>query len=174
MHSIWEGRGITSSPLDKSCLLAYTPCNKTKMLSLPVFAPLLHYAASNSLVSTLILLNDKFNKIYPPRVSCLKLLPLIQIPRRLWFMYWKTTGSMLLWALLRTWAYVDRSERNYSLGGKKCVKLFTAAFWSVPYLLHLEWELMVQLSKSQNYFTLSLWITQLCFFSSVSFFSTGF
>lgn len=38
------------------------------MLSLLPFAPLLHCTANDLLVSTLALVNDKFNKIYPAHV----------------------------------------------------------------------------------------------------------
>lgn len=68
LYSICEWSWITSSPVEKSCLLAYTFCHKSKMLSLLAFALLLHYTANDLPVSTLILVNDKFNKIYPAYV----------------------------------------------------------------------------------------------------------
>lgn len=68
LHSISESSWITSSPVDKSYSLAYTSCHKSKMLSLLGFALLLHYTANDLLVSTPILVNDEFNKIYPAYV----------------------------------------------------------------------------------------------------------
>ena len=121
---ICERRRITSSPVDKSCLLAYTRCSKSKMLSLPVFGPLLRCAANNLFVPAPMLLNDKFNKIYPPPVSCRKLLPLIQLLRGLWFTYWKTTGSALSGGLPRTWAYAYLMKEIILWGKKVCRTIY--------------------------------------------------
>lgn len=124
-YSICDWSCITSSPVGKSCLLAYTHCHKSKMPSLPAFAPLLHYAANNLLVSAPILANDKFNKIYPAYVFCLKLLPLIQ-PLRLFFTYRKTQGLRFRGACLELeCASVYESEGSYSLrGGKVCKTIY--------------------------------------------------
>lgn len=61
----------------------------------------------------------------------------------------ENTGSALSWGLPGTWMCLFMKLKEVTLWeGEKCVKLFTAIFWFAPYLLQLECELMVQLSKS--------------------------
>ena len=112
-----ERRRVPPSPLDWRCLLPYTHRAKPTTLPLPAFGPLLRYAANNLLVPARILWNDNFNKIYPPRASCPKLSPLLQLQRRLWFTYWKTTRSALVQDLTVILPY--ESEVSSSLGKER-------------------------------------------------------
>lgn len=92
-----------------------------------------------------------------PSLSWLKLLPLIRLLGKI--MVYVLVGATLLWGLPRTWPcfylrkikeiilHEKRREKEREIN-EKHVKLPAATFWFVLYPRQLEWQLLVQLSKS--------------------------
>lgn len=68
------------------------------MLSLLALAPLLHYTANSLLVSAPILVNDKFNKIYPA-MNLSKAVAFNPATEKIILYLLENTGSVLSWGL---------------------------------------------------------------------------